>query len=399
MNGRKGLFVFGAGVAGTLCLIASAGAGCQNSGSGSGGNGTANGGNTTQGTATNSGPGGNGGNGSMSTSTISGSNTGGSTSASTGTMSTCTSDMDATIDQIAKGADNGGLGTGIHVKVTGAIAMSHKFLVSKSSSTGSCLWGVFLSMPGIDTTAAFSGVLAVSYGTDAVTNDAGKSFCPVPPLDPAGDAFPDDVAPGDVLDVIGKTDAFPSATHMLAGCTPQPAPQVQLANVCSAKKTTTAAVPKSAKTGFDVAKLGSGDASELAKWSGVKIELDNVTSGAPPCAEMSCTPPPNCSAGVAGCFGDIVLSGSNITVADKIYYQGLLRGAPFNKTCHNNPNYAAGPVTFTSVSGFMSDDFCNYALFPDSKCDDIVPQAPAVDIDCAMVGGCTDCMGGPGNCN
>src|SRR5262249_3366935 len=154
---------------------------------------------------------------------------------------------------------------------------SHKYLVSQSKTTGSCLWGVFLSMPGISTTAPFSGVLAVSYGTDAVTNDAGKSFCPVPPLDPAGDAFPDDIAPGDVIDVIGKTDASPSPAHMLPGCPPRPAPKVQLANVCSATKTShTNSLPAAATSGFDLSKIAGGDAAEIAKWSGVKIQVNNA---------------------------------------------------------------------------------------------------------------------------
>jgi hypothetical protein len=120
----------------------------------------------------------------------------------------------------------------------------------------------------------------------------------------------------------------------------------------------------------------------------VKIEIDDVTSGAPPCSEPQCTAPPNCSAGVAGCFGDVLLSGSGLTVADKIYYQGLL--ASQMKTCHTAPNYAAGPVTFTSVTGFVSLDFCTSAVFPINKCTDIVPQAPAEDIDCAAPGGCTE---------
>ena len=236
MNGRKGLFVFGAGVVGTLVLVASVGAGCQSSGTGTGGNASGNGGDTTQGTATNSGPGGNGGNGSMSTSTLSGT-AGGTPSASSRAMTLCTSDMNATIDQVA--TYNGDLGTGVHVKVVGAVAMSHKFLVSQSKSTGSCLWGVFLSAPGLTTTAANTGILAVSYGTDAVTNEAGSAFCPVPPLDPAGDMFPDDVAPGDVLDVIGKTDAYaPSACGTMGN--PAATPQVQLSSVCQVTKTGTA---------------------------------------------------------------------------------------------------------------------------------------------------------------
>ncbi len=382
MNGRKGLFVFGAGVVATLGLIASAGAGCQNSGSGTGGNASGNGGNTTQGTATNSGPGGNaGGNGSMSTSTISGSNTGGSTSAGMGGSAACSADSAHTITEIAKGADNGGLGKGIPVKVTGAVAMSHKFLVSQSKSTGSCLWGVFLSEPGIATTAPFSGVLAASYGTDAVTNEAGSAFCPVPPLDPAGDAFPDDVAPGDVLDVIGKTDAYaPTACGTMGN--PAATPQVQLSQVCQATKMGTAAVPALATLSLsDATKLATGDGPTSEKWAGVKVQMGAQT--ATPVNACSCaTPPPNCMASLTDCFGNITLAGSNLEITDKIYYQGLLSKS-FMKTCHAGPDYTDPAQAFTNVQGFISLDFCTWEIYPNDKCTDLSPGGA----DCP----CTDC--------
>jgi hypothetical protein len=296
--------------------------------------------------------------------------------------------MDATIDQVAKGMNNGGLGTGIKVKVSGAIAMSHKFLVSQSKTTGSCLWGVFLSMPGISTTAAYSGVLAVSYGTDAVTNEAGSAYCPVPPLDPAGDAFPDDVQPGDVLDVIGKTDAYAPSS---CGMPPNPAanPQVQLSNVCSATKMGTAAVPAPATSGFDLMKIVGNDATEVAKWSGVKIDIGSATT-VPQNACSCSTPPPNCMASLTDCYGNMYLAGSNLEITDKIYYQGLLSKS-FMKTCHEGPTYATPTVAFTDVQGFISLDFCTWEIFPNDKCSDLTPGGT----DCP----CTDCMGGPGKCN
>ena len=108
-----------------------------------------------------------------------------------------------TVQEVSSGT----VGKGTHVSLKGVVAMSHKFLVSGSTH---CLWGVFVSAPGISETAANSGAFAISYGTDPVIPPGGnKAYCPKLGED-AGDKIPNDTKPGDVLDITGQTDYFPS---------------------------------------------------------------------------------------------------------------------------------------------------------------------------------------------
>ena len=119
----------------------------------------------------------------------------------------------ATIKQITDPTDPSYV-TGVYVKLTNVVAMSGKFLVSKSKSSGSCLWGVFVSESGITTTGPNTGILVVNNGTPATASgDAGTAYCPVPQAGmPAGDLFPDDTAPGDLFDIVGEATSYVPST-------------------------------------------------------------------------------------------------------------------------------------------------------------------------------------------
>ena len=109
---------------------------------------------------------------------------------------------------------NGTIGPDIKVTIKGAVAMSHKWLVSGPGSAGSCLYGVFVSAPGLTTTAPNTGILVVSYGNEPVTNDEGDTFCAkVDGTEESGGNIPDDVKPGDVLDIPNaETTSFAPST-------------------------------------------------------------------------------------------------------------------------------------------------------------------------------------------
>src|SRR5690606_20272872 len=112
---------------------------------------------------------------------------------------------EATIQQLTTGE----IGVDQKVTLKDVVAMSHKFLVSKSKNTGSCLWGVFVSAPGLTDTAANTGMIILSYGTDAsIPEGETVAYCPKLGQDPTGDQIPDDVAPGDVLTVTGTNQVF-----------------------------------------------------------------------------------------------------------------------------------------------------------------------------------------------
>lgn len=253
------------------------------------------------------------------------------------------------------------VGDKIPVVLQGVVAMSRKFLVSQSKATGSCLWGAFVSSPGLVETAPYTGLLVLSYGNDATIPEGGtKAYCPVPPQEPAGDALPDDLKPGDVLDLSGKAQRYlptscPEGTSTVA--------QHQLAQVTMATRTGTAAVPAPhVLTGAEAASLvAQQDAAAHDSWGGVKVRLDGLAS-----------------VPQSGAFGDAygnffldVGGGATLQVGDGIYYQGLL-----GKTdaCRAGPVAPAGQV-FTSVAGFHTMDYCTWALEVGDKCADLAPAS------------------------
>ena len=136
--------------------------------------------------------------------------------------------------------------------------MSHKFLIFGSDR--SCLWGLYVSAPGLTETEANSGTLVVAYGDEPVTDDAGQAFCAKLGERPTGGNIPDNVRPGDTLDIHGKTAKFLPST-----CGENPGessvPQFQISTnktACPIGITGTAAIPKAHLLSADeVAKLAS----------------------------------------------------------------------------------------------------------------------------------------------
>ncbi len=352
---RRTQFVFlGAFACATAFAFGSGMAGCQSDNSSSGSESTLSGG-------------GGAGGGDITTGSTQPGATNGSSTSGTGTSATGTGGgvtnpaTDSTITDITKG----NVGQKVKVKLTGVVAMSPKFLVSQSSTSGSCLWGIFVSEPGITETQPNSGLLALSYGTDASISDGGtKAFCPTLGKTPAGDAFPDDTKPGDVLDLTGTTALF---IQSACGTTPHDGgvdssvPQYQLSNTVIANKTGTATPPTPHKLAADeVAKLASPtDTAFHNQWGGVKVEVDSVTAE------------PQAGA-VSDQYGNIILSGSELNVPDKIYYSGYLKP---NDACHSGPVYATAAEAFTSIQGFSYLDFCTWKLEPADKCLDFNPPS------------------------
>lgn len=291
-----------------------------------------------------------------------------------------------TIQQITDPSAPGHVGLKTPVQIKGAVAMTTKFLVSKSGS-GNCLWGVFLSSPNLTETAPNTGILAVSYGTPAQVSDGGTTaFCPVIQANqPAGDSFPDDVKPGDVLDVTGVADSFiPSqCSGADAGPGASTVAGFQLSKVTAVTRTGTAPLPKThVLTSADVDKLAAGtDATWLNQWGNVKVEVDDVTVE-------------NQLGQLTDNYGHMLLQlGANgLEVGDKLYYVGYVKGSD---ACYSGPYYTTvPPFQLSSVSGFVYLDFCNWSLAPASKCHDLVP--PSADCVNAMMDGGADAAGDAG---
>ena len=354
------LFFLGTGTL-SLVLAATSGlTGCQTDTTGTGATGT-----TTVGGA--------GGGGGTTTTTGSNTNSTGTTSntGGTGNTTTTTAATEVTIQQITDPGATGHVGKDVPVKVKGVVAMTRKFLVSKSNATGSCLWGVFVSAPGLTETAANTGILAVSYGTPAEFTDAGAGpFCPtIEKGDPAGDAFPDDVKPGDIVDIIGKTTSFiPSSCGTKPGESTIAQPQIGFIDPGNVTRTGSGAVPTPHElTQAELDTLAKQtDADFYTKWSGVKIRVKNQTP-------VLVTPMGGTMPGIVGDFGKITLAGSNAQVGDKIYYQGLLNS--LMDPCHMTPAYANTATVFTQIDGLVYLNFCTWDIEPSNRCVDLQPPS------------------------
>jgi hypothetical protein len=289
------------------------------------------------------------------------------TSGTTTSSSTTTAACDGAAHTIEE-LTNGTVGPKIKVKVTDVVATSRKFLVSGSKKVdGTCLWGVYVSAPGLTTAKANSGMLALGYGTKASMADGAiEASCPTLQSGLAGDLLPDDVKPGDVLTLVGETDAF-----ILNSCGEKPGEstiaQKQLAKLCSATRTGTAAVPAPAVlVATDITKLGAQtDKAFYDKWSGVRVRLEGVTAvdqgqpGKPQTTDM---------------YGNVVLEGSNVMVGDKLYY---VKGS--QNFCERGPKFSS--LDFDAIQGLVTLDYCTWKLQPTSKCKDFEPPSNGCDAE------------------
>jgi hypothetical protein len=296
-----------------------------------------------------------GGSGAATTST---SGQGGATTTTTGQGGDISCGFEAEVHTIPE-ITSGAVGEGVDVRVEGAVVMSQKFLITKSSS-GNCLWGVFVSAPGLSVTEPNSGILVAAYGTPATTEeDGGPAYCPMLDADdPQGDAIPENVQPGDVVNIIGETSYF-----LLDNCAEEPdgaeVAARQLGYVCSFEVVNHTTPPEPALiTGADVARLGSPSIADQTfhdQWGGVKVRVENVMASADP---------------VVGDYGIILLDDVNLEVGDKIYYQGYS-----DNLCHDGPVYDSPPVTFTAIEGFSYLNYCTWGLQTNDKCSDFAPRS------------------------
>jgi hypothetical protein len=273
-----------------------------------------------------------------------------------------------TIQQLTDPSAPGFVGSGV-VELVGVVATSTKFLVSKGSS-GSCLWGVFVSSPGLAIAAPHSAILAVSFGTPATPVDGGKAYCPDIRLNqPAGDAFPDDTQPGDVLTIVGTAGSYIPSTCTLPDAGPpnvSDVPQYQLSKVSLVSRTgTNGQVPAPyTLTTADVASFTAGaDAAFFGAWGGARVSVLNVQT------ELQ-------AGSLLDVFGHMLLT-DGLQIGDKIYYDGFAKA---QDACYSSPTFTMPTPTFNGVAGYVYLDYCTWNLQPANKCHDLSPPSA----DCAL---------------
>jgi hypothetical protein len=265
---------------------------------------------------------------------------------------------------------NPGFVNGTQVQLKGLVATSIKFLVSHSKTSGSCLWGVFLSSPGLTTATPHNAILAVDDGTNAVAADGGTAYCPTTQAgQPAGDLFPDDTAPGDVFDITGLAGSYvPSACGAPDAAPPDNSNvgQYQLSKLAVVTRTSRGApVPAPyVMSASDATSLAAGeDSTFLGSWGGALVTVQNVTA-----VEQA--------GSLFDSYGHLLLN-DGLQIGDKMYYVGYVKATDI---CYAGPYFATTP-TFQSVTGFVYLDYCTWGLDPRDKCADFTPPSD----DCASV--------------
>jgi hypothetical protein len=251
------------------------------------------------------------------------------------------------------------------VNVEGAVVMSQKFLVSKSSS-GTCLYGVFISSPGLAETAPYSGIMVVAKGAPAVIPPGqNTAYCgkisnrfaddPLP-----GDVIPDDIKPGEIVNLSGTADSF-----LLGACANEvdgsKVAQKQISFTCKFErtgKTATPPAPHAFTTVEDYAKLASPtDTVFHDQWGGVKVRVGDVT------AVPQADPGGGSGMVVVGQYGIIKFNEGTLQAGDKLYYRGYDK-----QTCFTGPMFSDVTIKWTAVDGCYYMNYCTWELEPNNKC-------------------------------
>jgi len=241
---------------------------------------------------------------------------------------------------------------GSDVNLSGVTATSQKFLVFRSSG-GACLWGMFVSAD-VAIAAPGSGLMIVSYGEEAAAADGGFEPCA-----PGGDAIPDDVSAGDVLEVSGKVSSFSSTS-----CARAPAPEMQLraSRACPLKRIGTRTPPEPAELGLSAAdRIAEGTERELlGAWGNLLVRLRGV-SGRPADAGT-----------IVGRYGVVRLNETALEVHDELYFNDLGGSGPGGSG--KQPVFGTN-TTFSRIDGILHLDFCRWSLHPRNKCSDLDPHS------------------------
>jgi hypothetical protein len=235
------------------------------------------------------------------------------------------------------------------VSLGSLVASSQKFLVSEAKS-GSCLWGAFAADG--ERRGAGSGVLLVSFGTPHVDGEACRA---------GDDGIPDDLAPGDGINVRGFVDEFaPAACDGVAA-----SPQMRVDASCPVHRTGRATLPEPAVIDFGLAdRLAQGtDTSLLRDWAGALVRLESVAALQDPEDGDAVFP-----------FGVVRLAETRLEVRSRLYYFDLSEGGP--RASAKSPRYEH-PRTFDSVTGLLLLDYCTWVLAPRDRCTDLLGSACA----------------------
>jgi hypothetical protein len=230
-----------------------------------------------------------------------------------------------------------------------ATATSQKFLLSETQA-GSCLWGAFVGdEPAGDEPR---GILVVSYGNEA----PGEARC-----EPGTDAIPDDLAPGDLVRVVGRASSFaPASCDAIV-----PVAQLLADARCPFERRGRATPIEPVVLPLDVSSaLARGSDDELVRaWAGGLVRLENVSAL-----------PNEAGDGAVRSYGVLALAETELEVHADIEYGDLSGKGPRDAAKSLDFGY---PTLFRSVTGLVHLDYCDFSLAPRKRCEDFDP--PSLD--------------------
>lgn len=245
-------------------------------------------------------------------------------------------------------AHSGQVRPGIAVSLGELVATSQKFLVSEAKS-GSCLWGAFAA--GAGKTGAGSGLFLVSFGAEHEPGQACQS---------GSDGLPDDLAPGDRLQVQGFL-----SDYVPGGCAEGTVAQAQLRvdAACPARRVGSGPEPEAERIDPAVADaLAAGRDPELLRaYGGALVELEGVAARQDPDDGDAVFP-----------FGVMRLVETALELHSRIYYFDLDEGGP--RAVSKAPSFPF-PTQLERVRGVVFLDYCTWALGPRDRCLDSVPAS------------------------
>jgi hypothetical protein len=235
----------------------------------------------------------------------------------------------------------------VPVAVKGLVASSQKFLVSEAKS-GSCLWGAFAAAEGEQ--GAGSGLFLVSFGAPHAEGESCMA---------GADGLPDDLQPGERVEVEGKLDEYAPAS--CAGTAA--AQQLMIDAACPLRRLGRGAAPEAVVIDSALAsRLALGKDQQLLRdWSGALVRLEGVEAVQDADDGDAVFP-----------FGVVRLEQTSLEVHSRLYYFDLSDGGP--RASGKAPRYDY-PTAFGAISGIVFLDYCSWVLAPRDRCSDLEPAS------------------------
>lgn len=190
----------------------------------------------------------------------------------------------------------------------------------------------------------------VSYGAPHAEGEACVA---------GSDGVPDDLKPGDSLEVEGRLDEYVPST---CGAT-APALQLRIDAACPARRSAGGEPPDAALLDQALAdRLAAGkDAELLRQWGGALVELDGGAALQDTDDGDAVFP-----------FGVIRLEQTALEVHSRLYYFDLSEGGP--RDSRKAPHHGF-PTAFQRLTGIVFLDYCSWVLAPRDRCADLAPAS------------------------